>query len=230
MRRTLDNGDAMQRFYQGQLDFFCAIYAVVNALTALYGINLTQARALFASILYDISRYPDLWRTTLANKTDFHWLAAHMLLACGKGSSYPLTVFRPFADEQALPESAADLGLAEAYAAPSPRANALEPRLIWSALEDWLPATRVQPRAGSARRVAVLRFHRYIRYVETPIISHWTVADHHHGGVLHLRDASKEDNALHSLGSEVTAFTTEQVSEERTIRIEPESVFFLERR
>lgn len=220
----------MQRFYQGQLDFFCAIYAVINALTALYGINLTQARALFASMLFDISQYPELWRATLGNKTDFHWLAAHMLLACGKGTSYPLTVFRPFADEQTIPASAADLGLAEAYAAPSLRANALEPRLIWSALEDWLPATEVPPRAGSARRAAVLRFHRYIQYVDTPIVSHWTVADHHHGGVLQLRDASKESNALHSLDSEATAFSPELVSEERNVRIEPESIFFLERR
>lgn len=219
----------MQRFYQGQLDFFCAIYAVVNALTALYGIKLAQARVLLATALHDISKHPDLWIATLENRTDFHWLAMHLLQACGKGSSYPLTVFRPFAGEQDIPESAASLAFARVYAEPDP-ARGIAPDRIWSAMEDWLPETRVQPRAGSARRVAVLRFHRYMRYLDTPIVSHWTMADHHHGGVLHLRDASKEENALYSLDREITVFAPEHVSETHCVRIEPESIFFLERR
>ena len=222
----------MQRFYQGQLDFFCAIYAVINALTALYGINLTQARALFASMLGDLALHPGLWRTTLENKTDFHWLTAHMLYACGKGTSYPVRVFRPFASEKEIPESAALLENARAWCEEEyshPANNGNTANHIWSAFEGWLPETRVQPRAGSARRVAILRFHRYMRFLDVPIVSHWSVTDHHHAGVIHLRDASKEENALYSLDRQVTVFSPELVSEDRNVRIEPESVYFIER-
>ena len=218
----------MQRFYQGQLDFFCAAYAVVNALTALYGINLSQARALLASALADISQHQDLWRATLYNETDFHWLTDYMLLACGKAASYPVRVFRPFAAQPEIPESAADLTRASVYIDPQtavPDADA-----IWAALENWLPATRVRPRAGSARRAVILRFHRYIRYVPNPIVSHWSVADCHHDGIFQLRDASKEENALYSLDREVCVFTPELVSEKHPVRIEPESLYFIERR
>ncbi len=218
----------MQRFYQGQLDFFCAAYAVINALTALHGITLTQARALLATALSDISHHPDLWKATLNNDTDFHWLAEYMLLWCSKGSSYPVSVMRPFAPERDIPESAGDLALARPYRDPVP--STPDSVLIWSALEDWLPSTRVQPRAGSARRAAILRFHRYIRFVPSPVVSHWSVTDCHHEGVFQLRDASKEENALYCIDRDATVFAPELVTEKSPVRVEPESIFFLERR
>lgn len=223
----------MQRFYQGQLDFFCAIYAVINALTALYGINLTQGRALFASMLSDISLHPGLWRATLANKTDFHWLTAHMLLGCSKGASYPVRVFRPFTIERELPENAADLTLARAY-----NENPLDEQFcfpesapaIWTELEKWIPTGNEQPRAGTARRVAILRFHRYMRFVREPVVSHWSVVDRRSGGLFHLRDASMEKNALYSLDKNITVFDPDFVTDTLNVSIEPHSVYFVERR
>lgn len=223
----------MQRYHQGQLDFFCAIYAVTNALTALYGLNLTQARTLFATTLSDISAHPGLWRATLTNKTDFHWLIEHMLLACARGRSYRARVFRPFTLERELPESAAGLENARAYTE-IPYDQALrKPEnapVIWRAFKDFLPEAETQPKAGTAKQVAILRFHRYMRFVEHPVVSHWTVADRRRNGILHLRDASREENALYSLDPKVTIFAPEQVSETYTVRIEPESVYFIERR
>lgn len=223
----------MQRFYQGQLDFFCAVYAVINALTALYGINLAQGRSLFASMLSDISRYPGLWRATLENRTDFHWLAEHMILACQKGSSYPVRAHRPFALVRDIPESAADLSLAQSFsnvgcADKYYRQGGAE--TIWGEMEQWLLRTETQPRAGTLRRVAVLRFHRYIPLVDTPVVSHWSVADWRCNDVIYLRDASKEENAVYSFDKATTAFSRDAVSETRAVRIEPESIFFLERR
>lgn len=223
----------MQRFYQGQLDFFCAIYAVANALAALHGINLAQARALFASILSDISLHPGLWRVTLTNRTDFHWLVAHMLLGCHKGVSYPVRVYRPFMREREIPESAAELANARAFTGEARDEALLCPQnaaAIWAEMEKWLPETDVQPKAGTARRVALLRFHRYMRYVGEPIVSHWSVTDHRQDGIFHLRDASKEENALYSLDKAVTVFAPELVTEKYNVRIEPESVYFVERR
>lgn len=218
----------MQRFYQGQLDFFCAAYAVINAMTALYGIKLSQARALLASALSDVSRQPDLWLATLYNETDFHWLTDYMLLACNKSTSYPMRVFRPFAEKREIPETAINLAEAKTFITPCATANGSGE--IWSALESWLPDTRVQPRAGSARKVVILRFHRYIRYMNKPVVSHWSMADCHHAGILTLRDASKEENALYSLDREMTVFSEQQVSENFPVRIEPESLYFIERR
>lgn len=218
----------MQRFYQGQLDFFCAAYAVINAMTALHGISLSQARNLLASALLDVSGHPDLWQATLFNETDFHWLVEYMLLACGPASPYPARAFRPFAEQPEIPDSAANLAQARRIFEPARRAP--DAPLIWAALEQWLPATRSQPRAGSARRVALVRFHRYIRYVPNPIVSHWSMADCHHAGMFQLRDASKEKNALYSLDRDTCVFAPELVSEKYPVRIEPESLFFIERK
>lgn len=218
----------MHRFYQGQLDFFCAIYAVINALTALYGISLSQARSLFATVLADIAQQPVLWRATLCNETDFYWIIDYMLQNCGNGLPYPVRVTRPFADRTELPENAPDLGAISTEREIGPAIT--DPDIIWPALEAWLPKTQVQPRAGTARRIALLRFHRYIRYMDRPIVSHWSVTDCHYGGVFQLRDASKEENALYSLDREETVFAKKLVSEKKSIRIEPESVYFMERR
>ncbi|CAK7001988.1 MAG: hypothetical protein DELT_00067 [Desulfovibrio sp.] len=223
----------MQRYYQGQLDFFCAIYAVINALTALYGINLTQARALLATILSDVSRHPGLWEATLLNETDFHWLADHMLLACARSPSYPVRVSRPFTCDHEISETALDLANARAYCETPYDYGLRKPQnapILWQAFTSFLPEMPEQPRAGTAKRVAMLRFHRYIRYVDTPVVSHWSVADYRRDGLLHLRDASKEESALYSLDPAVTVFAPELISETHTVRIEPESVYFIERR
>lgn len=220
----------MQRYHQGQLDFFCAVYAVVNAINALYTLSLAQVRALFATILADISKYPDLWQATLLNETDFHWLAAHMLLACGRGNSYPVRVFRPFHPEREIPPAAASLENARLHLdLMETNANPPDPDAIWAALDAWLPETRVQPRAGSARQVAILRFHRYMRHCNEPVVSHWTVADHRHSGLIHLRDASREENALYSLDRDQTVFHPQALSAAACIRIEPESIYFVAR-
>lgn len=219
----------MQRFYQGQLDFFCAAYAVINTLTALYGISLSQARALLAAVLTDVAHHPALWRATLSNDTDFHWLTEYMLLARSKASAYPIRVFRPYAAQREIPETALDLTKATLHAVqtvPAPK----DAETVWSALEEWLPATQVQPHAGSARRTAILRFHRYARYVPNPIVSHWSVMDCHHKSVFQLRDASKEENALYSLDRDMCVFAPELVSEKHSVRIELASLFFIERR
>ena len=223
----------MQRFYQGQLDFFCAIYAVINALTALYGISLTQGRALFATILSDISQHSELWHATLENGTDFHWLVEHMALACQKGTSCPVRVHRPFAAVRDIPESAADLDFAQKFTdggCSAAYSSFNRSHILWEKMEEWLLCTPVKPRAGTLRHVALLRFHRYIPFVETPIVSHWSVADYHHNGIIYLRDASKEENAVYSFDKEATAFSREGISDVCNVYIEPESVFFMERR
>ena len=217
----------MQRFCQGQLDFFCAAYAVINVLTALYGTSLSQARAMLASVLSDISHHPALWQATLYNDTDFHWLSDYMLLACSKATSFPLSVHRPFANQAEIPESAHDLANAKHHRTPLKAVP--DTNTVWSALEEWLPHTLTQPRAGSAQRAVLLRFHRHLHYTPNPYVSHWSMTDCHYMDSFQLRDASKEENALYSLNRDACVFSLEEITQEKTVRIEPESIYFIKR-
>ncbi len=224
----------MQLFYQGQLDFFCAIYAVINALTAMFGLNLAQARSLLASTLNSVSEHPHLWEATLENKTDFYWLTEYMLAGCHKGATRPLFVYRPFAPggPAEVPETACDLAAALAYRPQTPQnrfARQEGEDAVWSALEEWLPPLAGAPAAGTARRVGLLRFHRYVPYMKDPIISHWSTADRFVAGTTHLRDASKEESALRALTRPQTAVHESLVCASRSVLLEPESIFFLER-
>ena len=222
----------MHRYYQGQLDFFCALYAIINAMTALFNLNLMQARALFATALNDISQHPELWHATLENKTDFHWLVAYLLDGASRGPSYPLRVHRPFAEEKGIPESASNLACAKLFTHTGTPETFLSPReagVFWQTMQKWLMPASSPPPSGSVRHAAILRFHRYIPYMREPAISHWTVADHFYDDKIRLRDASMEERSLHSLGRSVTALHPDLVSERRDVRIEPESVFFIEK-
>ncbi len=224
----------MQLFYQGQLDFFCAVYAVINALTAMYGLNLAQARSFLASILNEASLHRPLWQAMLENRTDFYWLVDYMLAGCHRGGPHALFVRRPFAPEgeESVPDSALDLAGASLYR-PEPDGACFRCKAgrdaVWSALETWLPPFSLPPAAGTVRRTVLLRFHRYMPYMKSPVISHWSVADRFCAGTLHLRDASKEESALHALVPSQTVFDAGMVSGDAPVRLEPGSLYFLER-
>lgn len=66
-------------YHQGQLDFFCAIYAFINALRLMFGIQLNQAREILATALDEISAQPRLWEAMLRNQTDHHWVVPYLL-------------------------------------------------------------------------------------------------------------------------------------------------------
>lgn len=76
----------MNPYHQGQLDFFCAVYAFINAMRLLFGIQLNQAREILTTSLSEISAQPLLWQAILNNRTDHHWVSAYMLgRFCGPG-------------------------------------------------------------------------------------------------------------------------------------------------
>ena len=61
----------MQAFFQGKVDNFCAIYAVLNALQVLYAITPLQARRIFNRTLLAISEDREAFRRVLEHKTDY---------------------------------------------------------------------------------------------------------------------------------------------------------------
>lgn len=69
----------MTPYHQGQLDFFCAVYAYINGVRLLYGAQLTQAREILATALSEISARPALWHALITNNTDHHWVLPYML-------------------------------------------------------------------------------------------------------------------------------------------------------
>lgn len=219
----------MRIFYQGQLDFFCAAYAVLNALGLIYGLPLAKARGIFAGTLTAISTDSRLWQATLRNETDFYWLVNHMLAGIRK--DFPLRVLRPFVSEAVAAEGLrADLRAAPLQAEERilgvNAVNAPGLDAVWQALRDWLPDGRDESSPG---RTVVLRFHRYLSFSGVPVISHWSSGVRVLHDILMLHDASKEEGALHSLVRGELAVRKREVSEARPLLLEPESLFFLER-
>ncbi len=66
-------------FYQGKVDTFCAIYAVLNALRMTHAIRTLKARALFNDALLDLALDVAAFRDVLEQRTDYMALVDGML-------------------------------------------------------------------------------------------------------------------------------------------------------
>ena len=211
------------RFYQGQLDFFCAAYAILNAMGGLYGLSVSQARALFADIMDRVGVHSWLLSATWRNDTDFYWLVEYMLAEFRRHPAFPLHVQRPFGPFP--PETTLD----EIRLRRLPSATQPKPEQFWNTVRDWLPGRNPNMSETAATRSCVLRFHRYWSFAQKPLVSHWTCGEWQSGDALFLRDASKEEGALHSLPISQVALAESGVSEHCFILLEPESLFLIER-
>lgn len=85
----------MQPFYQGKIDTFCAVYAVLNALQILHDISPAQGRELFNQVLIRESRDEERFLNILTRRTDYLGLVDRMLE--GVRFRYPLKIHAPFA-------------------------------------------------------------------------------------------------------------------------------------
>lgn len=82
-------------YHQGQLDFFCAVYSVINALRLTYGIDLAQSRRIFGTALLELSSQSALWRAVLSNHTGHHWVVRYMLGRFCRAGRFALRAFFP---------------------------------------------------------------------------------------------------------------------------------------
>lgn len=219
----------MKAFHQGQLDYFCAIYAVLNALRICHDIRPRDAGRIMARTLKQLSTAELYWHATLDNSTDFHWLPLWMLGSVSR--QFPLRVRRPFAlngeaeswqlpRDQVSPFNRLALNLRQDRAD-----KAVPPALLADTIRQWLD--------NGMFRSVLLRFHRYLSFKGEPLVSHWSAGLEVRGDTLALLDASKEDNALHDLPLNNFCTTTTGLGglpgRECLIRIEPDSVYLLER-
>lgn len=84
----------MKPFYQGKLDIFCALYAVLNALQLTHGIRTLKAREIFHDTLASVAANPEAFREMLDQRTDYISLVDGMLRVASR--IYPLRVEAPF--------------------------------------------------------------------------------------------------------------------------------------
>ena len=87
----------MQPFYQGKVDNFCAIYAVLNALQVLFHNTPLHARTIFNRTLLECSRNPAVFQDILEHRTDYVDLVDTMLDDIRAHEFPQLRVEKPFA-------------------------------------------------------------------------------------------------------------------------------------
>ena len=372
---------ALQPFHQGQLDFFCAIYAVINALRLTGDAGLAEGREILAESLREVAARPLLWDAVLTNQTDYYWLLRWMFGHFGRKSGFGFRVGRlPAAPlskkqrrllieagksgaEKIVQAGTGDAGLAaessldavpvgfnaglepgdtagipeyEQYHDPSgiegktvadalrgmtgadhdlpgealdafldapygahdepgasgpdggpalgdaardsgrglygltdaelcawvglagPAAFSLDSvtkddlflpgasgnsggfgrelkwnmEELWPLLQSWLPVKSLFGSFNADRRrnrCLILRFHRHLYASHPPLISHWTVGRDFQRETLHLFDCTADKNAIHSLPFRECVLAELQLAPDRLIRLEPDSVFFIEK-
>ena len=162
----------MNPAYQGQLDVFCAAYAVINAMRHINATRLLTCRAILHEALLDAARDEESFCALLDQRTDYvDWVDAMLSRLEKQGS---LLTARPFPTH-------------------FPGPSAPSPAVLWDAIADWL-------RRGE-RNAVLLQFVR-ILYPTEAVIRHWTCCNDVVGDTLMLFDSSIEPGALHQLSRE----------------------------
>ena len=95
---------AMQPFYQGKIDNFCAMYAVLNALQVLFNLPPLQARKIFNRAMSAQAVDAENFRRILEHRTDYTALVDFMLDDVRQNEFPELRVSAPFAAEASCQE------------------------------------------------------------------------------------------------------------------------------
>ncbi len=86
----------MQPFYQGKIDNFCAVYAVLNALQVLFSLTPHEARRIFNRVIMAQAVQPETFRNILEHRTDYVSLVDFMLEDVRRHEFPDLRVSAPF--------------------------------------------------------------------------------------------------------------------------------------
>ncbi len=205
----------MKPFFQGKIDVFCALYAVLNGLKITHQIRTLHARDIFHEALLGISQNPKVFRAVLDQKTDYIALVDAMLTIQSK--KLPLEVSRPF----------------ESYDTPP------SPEKVWRALEEWLGPNVYEGESHSITgmrkiqqnnmlgRCVIFRFLRYMRADAEPMNKHWTTAHYINDKGLQFFDCSLEESAIYSLKLGQFVTDPKDVCPEILCCIDPSSIRFM---
>ena len=84
----------LKPLYQGKIDTFCAIYAVLNALRLTHGLRTLKAREIFNDTLMALAGETAVFRAVLEQTTDYVQLVDGMLAR--QQAKHPIHVQTPF--------------------------------------------------------------------------------------------------------------------------------------
>lgn len=188
----------LKPFYQGKLDVFCAMYAVLNGLRITHGIRTLKARDILNDTLLGLSINPAAFRAVLNQETDYVALVDSMLRVVAK--KYPLQVVKPFGVEN-LPDE----------------------ETFWQSCREWL-----NPGGKPAEnRAIIMRFSRYDKIDQAPLVRHWTTVDTIDDQSMHLFDSSHEAEAIQNIKRENIAVNPRDIDEKRRFYMQPDTVRFI---
>lgn len=159
----------MNPVYQGQIDVFCAAYAVINAMRRIHEIRILRCRELLHEALLDAARNPEWFATILKQQTDYvDWVDSMLEKQVQSGM---LHVERPFSNQLSGPKT-------------------VSPEELWSTLEHWLGC--------NTRRAVVFQFVRHLVPTQI-VIRHWSCGYTMQEQLLPLLDSSLEPGSVHSI-------------------------------
>lgn len=188
----------LKPFYQGKLDTFCAIYAVLNALRLTHGIRTLKARDILNSTLLSLSSRPAEFQAFLNQETDYLSLVDSML--DDAKNAMPLEIIRPFDNK-----------------------NEVEKKDFWKECCEWLGTEQ----APKPNRAIIFRFLRHMDPGKAPLNRHWTTADRVRDDVLHLFDCSHEAEAILNIHKNSFVISSAEVDKNHLLCIQPNTVRFL---
>lgn len=188
----------LKPFFQGKLDSFCAVYAVLNGLRLTHGIRTGKARDLFNETLLGIASNPAAMRAVLNQETDYIALVDAMLKVAAK--KYPLQAVRPF--------QASDLPDRET---------------VWEACSAWLNPGG----SPAANRAILMRFSRFHKLSRDPLVRHWTTVDEINPESLHLFDSSHDAESIQNMRKDEIVTRARDVEDTKLLYLQPDSLRFM---
>lgn len=189
----------LKPFYQGKLDTFCAIYAVLNALRLMFGIRAVRARAIMNTVLLSYGTRPAAFSDLLTMNTDYMRLVDDMLESVK--IQYPMIIFQPYKADS-----------------PPPSVDG-----FWNQCAEWLEGQKESNRG----RAIVFRFLRHLKADAAPTNRHWTTVDYVEGDILHLFDCSHEAEAILNIRKNSIVTSPKALDKEHLLYIQPHSARFL---
>lgn len=187
----------MKPFFQGKLDVFCALYAVLNGLKITHNIGVLPARDILHETILHLAADPEAFRAVLDQRTDYVALVDTMLsIQC---KIRPLHVEQPFPLQTTAPVAS----------------NAQ----VFALCHKWLES--------HTKSAIIFRFSRYISVDAPPVNRHWTTAHRADSDTLHLFDCSHEAGAIYSIERKGFVTHSRDLNPQCLLWLEPSSIRFI---
>lgn len=196
----------MEALFQGKLDNFCALYAVLNAMQRTHGINHWEARKLFHAGLVSFSQDTEHWEKIVCCRTDYiSEVQSFLHVIQGKGT--PLEYTQPFPDGKASIDD------------------------VLAVIKDWSPVNKergVTLYDQSEGKGVVLQFKRYLPFRGAPLISHWTAVKEYVGNEIRFIDSSLEKTATYALPENGFCTNEKEIKQGRLFLINPATIYLID--